>query len=233
MQDTGLQVFATNIVVISVALLAVAIVMFSAAWQGFLRYIGLLSAQGRRDISNLSLGSVVVSSIVYVALIAMGIVGPDLVQSTLLIAMLGIGLFCTGYLAFIAAMTVWNIIRHRRLPRLRRSKEPDIEEWEKAGMLAYLTSVFNLLLATISFAISVMSAMDATVGTSLRTNPAEDVDFSKWSLSAGTMTFFLGLMLLGSGKFIDLHRFLDSKRKGEKEQASAHEDHGPIDRGSA
>ena len=74
MQFAELQAVATNIVVISVALLAVTIIMFSAAWQGSSHYIGLLSAQGRRDINNLLVGSLVVSLIVYGVLIAMGIV---------------------------------------------------------------------------------------------------------------------------------------------------------------
>ena len=233
MQLAELQAVATNIVVISVALLAVAIVMFSAAWQGLFRYIGLLSAQGRREISNLLSGAIVVSSIVYGALIAMGIVGPDLVQSTFLVVVLGIILFGIGYLVYIASMIAWNILWHRRLPRFRRSKEPDVEGWEKAGMLAYSASVFNLLLATISFAFSVVSAIDTTVGTGIRPNPAEDVDFSGWSLSAGTMVFFLGLILLGFGKYTDLHRLIDSKGKGEEVQASAPVNDGPIDRDDA
>ena len=233
MQLAELQAVATNIVVISVALLAVTIIMFSSAWQGFLHYIGLLSVQGRRDISNPLVGFLVVSLIVYGALIAMGIIGPDLVQSTFLVVMLGIGLFGIGYLAYIAAIIAWNLIRHRRLTGLQRSREPDVEEWEKLGVLSYSTAVFNLLLATFSFAISVMGAMDTTAGISIRPNPAEDVDFSRWSLSAGTTVFFFGLMLLGSGKYIDLYRLLGSKGKGDEVRDSAPEDHRPTNQAEA
>ena len=230
MQETEMQVIATNIVVISVALLAIALVMLSHTWQSFLHYSALLSAQGRRDISNLLLGLMVVSFIVYGALMAMGIVGPDLVQSAFLVVMLGISLFGIGYLAYIGAIIAWNLIRHRRRPRLQRSKEPVVEEWEKFGLIFYSTSGFNLLLATISFAISVIGAMDPTVGINLRPNPTEDVDFSRWSLSAGTMAFFFGLLLLAIGKYADLRRFLDFKVKGEETRDSAPEDHRPKDK---
>lgn len=233
MQDTAMQVIATNIVVISVALLAITLVMLSHTWQSFLHYLELLSTQGRRDISNLLVGFIVVSSIVYGALIAMGIVGPDLVQSAFLVVMLGIGLFSIGYLAYTAATIVWNLIRHRRLPRFSRSKEPDVEQWEKMGVIFYSTSVFNLLLATFSFAISVIGAMDTTVGINIRPNPTEDVDFSRWALSAGTMAFFFSLMLLGFGKYADLHRFFNAKVKGEEVRDSAPEDQGPTDQDEA
>ena len=129
MQFAELQAVATNIVVISVALLAIALAVLSHSWQRFLHYTGLLSTQGRRDISNSLTGLLVASLIVYGVLIAMGIVGPDLVQSAFLVVMLGIGLFSIGYLAF---KFIWNIIWHRRLPRFRRAKEPDVEELEKS-----------------------------------------------------------------------------------------------------
>ena len=226
MHDTELQVLATNIVVISVALLAIALAVLSHAWHRFLHYSGLLSAQGRRDISGFLTGLLVASFTVYGALVAMGIVGPDLVQMIIFIVVLGIDIVGIGYLAFIF---IWNIIWHRRLPRLRRSKEPDVEEWEKMGMLFYSTSMFNLLLAAFSFTISVLAATDTTVGISIRPNPAEDVDFSRWSLSAGSATFFLGLMFLGFGKFIDLRRSLGPKDKDEKARNSGSVDHGPAD----
>ena len=233
MEDAEMQVIATNIVVISIALLAIAIVMLSHAWRSFLHYFGLLSAQGRREISNLLVGFIVVSSIVYGSLIAMGIVGPDLVQSAFLVVMLGIGLFSIGYLAYTAVIIAWNLIQHRRLPRFSRSKEPDVEEWEKMGVIFYSKSVFNLLLATISFAISVIGAMGTTAGINIRRNPAEDVDFSRWALSAGTMAFFFGLLLLAIGKYADLHRFLDSKAKGDEVQGSALDDNGPTNQDEA
>lgn len=100
-------------------------------------------------------------------------------------------------------------------------------------MLCYSTSMVNLLLAAFSFTVSVLAATDTTVGTSIRTNPAEDVDFSRWSLSAGTTALFLGFMLLGFGKYIDLHRFLGSKDKGEEVRDSASEDQGPTDQDEA
>ena len=100
-------------------------------------------------------------------------------------------------------------------------------------MLAYSTSVFNIVLAAFSFAVSLLTATDTTVGTGIRSNPAEDVDFSRWSLLAGTMAFFIGLMLLGAGKYVDLHRFLGSKRKGEEARVSAPEDNGPADQEKA
>ena len=233
MQDAEMQFIATNIVVISVALLAIVLVILSHTWQSFLHYFGLLSAQGRRDISNLLLGFIVVSSIVYGGLMAMGVVGPKLVQSAFLVVMLGLGIFSIGYLAYTAAIVVWNLVWHRQLPRFPHSKEPDVEQWEKFGVIFYSTAVFNLLLATISFAISVMGAMDTTVGINIRPDPAEDVDFSRWSLSAGTIAFFFGLLLLAIGKYADLHRFLDSKVKGEEVVDSTPEDNGSTDQDEA
>ena len=228
MQLAELQAVATNIVVISVALLAIALAVLSHTWQRFLHYSGLLSAQGRRDIRNLLTGLLAASLIVYGSLIAMGIVGPDLVQMVIFVVVLGIGLFGIGYLAFIF---IWNILWNRRLPRFRRSKETDVEEWEKTGMLFYSTSMFNLLLAAFSFTVSVLAATDTTVGTGIRPDPLEDVDFSRWSLSAGVTAFFLGLMSLVFGKYIDLYRFLGSKGKGEEVSESDLVDDGPTDQG--
>ena len=101
------------------------------------------------------------------------------------------------------------------------------------GMLFYTASMFNLLLAAFSFTVSVLAATDTTVGIGIRPNPAEDVDFSRWSLSPGTTAFFLGLMFLGFGKYIDLYRFLGSKGKGEGVQDSASEGHVPTDQNEA
>ena len=169
MQLAELQSVATNIVVISVALLAVTIIMFSSAWQGFLHYIGLLSVQGRRDISTTIFWCNAVFFAFFGVFIAMAYVGPDMVQIAIFFGALVLGAIEIVYLAFIF---VWNILRHQRLPRFRRSKEPDVEEWEKIGTIAYSASVFNSVLATFSFAISVVTAMDATVGTGIRLNPA-------------------------------------------------------------
>ena len=80
--------------------MAIALAVLSHAWQRFLHYSGLLSAQGRRDISNLLTGILAASFTVYGALVAMGIVGPDLVQTVIFFAILGIGLVGIGYLAF-------------------------------------------------------------------------------------------------------------------------------------
>ena len=227
MQLAELQNVATNIVVISVALLAVTIIMFSSAWQGFLHYIGLLSVQGRRDIATIILWSYVFFFAVFGVYIAMAYWGPSLVGIVVFLVLLVLAVIEILYLAFIF---VWNILRHRRLPSFRRSKAPDVEEWEKTGTLAYSASVFNLMLATFSFAVSVLSSTDATVGTGIRPNPAEDVDFSRWSLSAGTVTFFFGLMLLGAGKYIDLYRFLSSQGKGAwKCETPLHKNERPTD----
>ena len=161
MQLADLQAVATNIVVISVALLAITIIMFSSAWQGFLHYIGLLSVQGRRDISPSMFWLNLLFSAFFGTLIAMAYIGPDLVQLVIVFVMLGLAVIGIVYFAFIF---VWNILRHRRLPRFRRSKEPDVEEWEKVGTLAYSASVFNLVLAAFSFAFSVLAVTDTTVG---------------------------------------------------------------------
>ena len=169
MQGTELQVLATNIVVISVALLAIALAVLSHAWQRFLHYSGVLSVQGRRDISSLLTGFLVASIAVYGALVVMGIVGPDLVQAIIFLVVLGIDLIGVGYLAFIF---IWNIIWHRRLPSFRRSREPDGEQWEKVGMIFYSASMFNLLLAAFSFTVSVLAATDTTVGINIRPDPS-------------------------------------------------------------
>ena len=47
------------------------------------------------------------------------------------------------------------------------------------------------------------------------------------------MAFFIGLMLLGAGKYVDLHRFLSSQSKGEEMRGSAPEDKGPTGREKA
>ena len=230
MQLAELQAFATNIVVISVALLAVTIIMFSSAWQGLLHYIGLLSVQGRRDIATTMMLLNVAFLALFGVFIAMAYVSPDMVRVVIFFVALVIAVVEILYLSFIF---VWNILRHRRLPRFRRSREPDVEEWEKTGTLVYSASVFNLVLATLSFAFSVLAATDTTVGTGIRPDPAEDVDFSRWLLSAGTTAFLSGLMLLGFGKYIDLYRFLGSKGRGEEMRDSAPEDHDPTDQDEA
>lgn len=230
MQLADLQAVATNIVVISVALLAVTIIMFSSAWQGFLHYIGLLSVQGRRNIATTIFWINVIFLAVFGVHIAMAYIGPVIVQIVIFSVMLALAAIEIVYLTFVF---VWNILRHRRLPRFRRSREADTEEWEKIGTLAYSASVFNLALAVFSFAFSVLAATDATVGTGIRPNPAEDVDFSRWSLSAGTMTFFLGLMLLGFGKYIDLYRFFGPKSTGEGARDSVPDDDRPTDQDEA
>ena len=226
MQLAELQAVATNIVVISVALLAVAIIMFSASWQGLFNYIGLLSVEGRRDIATMIFWSYVFFATVFGVYIAMAYWGPNLVRIFVFLVLFVFSVVEIVYLVFIF---VWNIVRHRRLPRLRRSKEPDVEEWEKAGMLAYSTSVFNMVLAVFSFAVSLLTAMDATVGTGIRSNPSEDVDFSRWTLLAGTMAFFIGLMLLGAGRYVDLYRLLGSKVKAEEVRDSDTVDSGQGD----
>ena len=43
------------------------------------------------------------------------------------------------------------------------------------------------------------------------------------------MAFFFGLLLLAFGKYADLHRFLDSKVKGEQVRDSALAGHGLTD----
>ena len=230
MQDTVLQDMATNIVVISVALLAVTIFLFAAAWQGLFQYVGLLSVQGRRDVSAMIFWSFVFFSAVFGVYIAMYYFGPEMVR---IFIILGVYLLAVIEFIFFAFIFVWNILRHGRLPRFSRSKEPDVEEWEKVGMLAYSSSVFNIVLSVFSFVFSLVTAMDATVETGMRSNPAEDVDFSRWSLLAGTTAFFLGMMLLGAGKFVDLYRFLDSKAKGEEAPETVPEDNHLPDQDKA
>ena len=229
MQLAELQSVATNIVVISVALLTVTIVVSSFAWRGLLHNTGLLSLQGRREISAAIIWVNAVFFTFFGFVIAMAYVGPDMVQIVIFFGALILGAIEMVYFAFIFFR---YILRHRRLPRFQfsRSKEPDVEGREKVGMVVYSASVFNLTLATFSFAFSVVTAMDATVGTGIRLNPAEDVDFSRWTLSAGTLSFFFGFMLLGCGKFVDLLRFLGSNDKGGEVQDSNPEDQGPTDR---
>ena len=116
MQDTEMQIVATNIVVISVALLAVTIIMFSAAWQGLMHYIGLLSAQGHREIATMIFWSYVFFSAVFGVYIAMAYWGPNLVRILVFLVLLVFAVIEIVYLVFIF---VWNIVRHRGLPRLQ------------------------------------------------------------------------------------------------------------------
>ncbi len=224
-QVAGLQALATNIVVISVALLAVTIFAISAAWRGLLHYIRLISVQGRRDIANTIFWFYMASFAAFGAVIAMYYVGHDMMQIIVFFGMLALAAIGIVYSAF---RFVWDILRNRKPRRFQRSKEPNVEELEKLGTLVYSTSVVNLALATFSFAFTVFGATDATVGTGIRPDSADDVNFSGWLLYAGTMAFLFGLMLLGAGKCVDFHRFLDAKRKGEEVRDSAPEEHGPT-----
>ena len=201
----AMQVVAANIVVISVALLATTLVVLSPTWQGFLRYIGLLSAQSRREIRTPLYYSLGVSAAVFGSVIAMGIVDPYLVQSAAFFVMLGLAVLGIGY---IAVLFTWNLLRHRRFPRFRRSEEPEVKPWEKAGTLAYTLSLVHLVFAAFLFAVCVIGAIDTTVGISLGPNTAEDFDFSRWTLRAATMAFFFGLLLFGFGRFVDFQRLV-------------------------
>ena len=198
-----MQDISASIVVISIALLATTLVLISPTWRGLLSYVQLLSAEGWQDIKTPLFYALVLSTLVFGAAVAMGIVGPVLVQSVVLLVMMGI---CVLGICYFIVISLWRFVRRQPLIDGGQPQQSDLESWEKYGAMAYTASLAHLVLAAALLAICMLESIDTAVDISLGPNTQDSFEFARWTIRAAIPAFFVGLLLLGCGKFVDFWR---------------------------
>ena len=198
-------------VLISIALLAAALIVVTPAWQKFCVYRETLGPSDWPQIKWPTVAILLLSLTIYLAVLAMGWFGPEIVQS---VVILGAIAFIALALASLVVMTIWRIIRARSLPEFRWSMEHNSKDFNQAAVLVYGSACFHFAMV-IMFAVASMSgAMDTAFDISVGSNTEHNFEMSRWMLRAGIPGFGVGLLSMMFGAFLDI---LSSDHSGRDE----------------
>ncbi len=191
-----LQGISTNIVVISIALLAITFILIQPAWRGVLRYNQILSPDDRRDMRTPLCVVFALSVLAILPTISMGLVDPILVQNIEVIITLGLGASAGVYYTVVLLRDVSR--------RPTKDAESKSRYWRKTGTISYFLSAFHLGFCATLLTACIVGSIDVALGIRLSSDIQGDFDLSRWTLSAATMAFLFGFVFLALGCFADI-----------------------------
>ena len=197
------QTLATNIILISIALVAATLIVINPVWRSF--------RACRKSLSNTDLGEIkwvvaaicVLSALIYGTNIAMDLFGAEVVQSVVHLAIfsfIALGLIAV---VVISVWRFWRAFRERSWPNINWSTEFDPKQSRQTQYAVSGASLCNLVMVLILSTGAMTGAMDVSLGTQVSTQSQDDFDMSKWMLRAAIPGFGIGLLMIAAGEFVD------------------------------
>ena len=217
------QSIATNLVIISIALLAVTTVLTSPAWRGTLRYIrlieqGLISNESKAVIRRTSPWLLFLSIAIPFAAMIEGIFG---VAVMLLIAdIIVIVTIAICVIAPIIAVVLFLFkpdIRNR-IKNINWKMEANNGDWQAIGGFMHLFALWNFVLTIGLLTVCLISALDTAIGVNSIYYNQKDFEVAPWMLRASVTSFYLGLFSLAIARFAYLMDSPTHSQKGERSQ---------------
>lgn len=196
MEVQSAQTTATNIILISIALIAAALIVVSPAWRSYSLYRGTLSASALAE-TRWPLILVVVSGVFLWANIAMGLFGVHIVQNVGVLALIVFGGLAVVYICCAVGWRCWRDRSWRSLWSPSTGRGP-----QEPGQIAYwaYASALFLLLMTICLAFgSMISAMDTALEIPFGQNIQRDFEMARWFLRGAIPTFGFSLLTMAGG----------------------------------
>ena len=199
-----MQATATNIVLISIALLATVLIVLPHAWRGFLKSDQVLSRESKRKIRAPVLLVAGFSVAGAIALMSMGRLGPDFVAGAVLLISCGVAVLALVYAAVIA---VWHRIERQHNKNVCQVPRTTVESSTDADgqfiTVFYAGALVQLFLTLVALSMSMLGPIDAAVDISL-SNTDQNFDDSRWAIRTAIIFHLLALLFIGAVKYVEI-----------------------------
>ena len=192
---------ATNIILISIALVAATLIVIVPGWRHFCAYRENLNESEFGQIRWFMIAIALLSLVMYAIVLAMGLFGVELVRSVVILAAFTFSILGLIYLAVII---IWRVMRTRSLPSFKMATDTEPGAVKQLGFLAYGAALFHFFMV-IGLAVTAMAgSMDVAFSMNVASDPDFDYKMSRWALRAAIPGFGIGLLALASGAFADV-----------------------------
>jgi uncharacterized membrane protein len=187
---------ATNITIISLALLAVVFILIALAWKGFENRFIRLSSDDKKLLGSTVLIPLVPILLLMVVTTWVGTYSPSLVPASAFLTMLGLAAISVLYSAIIGIKKLINIIFRKKKTSKNVSKIDELTVLYFMSLIFLGLTVFLCLFAILA---SMSTAMDLNMGG----YQSQDFNSAKWLLSDAVMLFVSGTLGTGYSYLID------------------------------
>jgi len=187
---------ASNITLISLALLAVVFILIALAWKGFENRFISLSSDEKKLLGKTVLIPLVPILVLMVVTTWVGTYSPSLVPASAFLTMLGLAAISILYSIIIGIKKFINFIFRKRKSSKTANK---IDE----TTVLYFMSLIFLGLAVFLCLFAILGSMSTAMNLNMGGYQSEDFNSSKWLLSDSIMLFICGTLGTGCSYLID------------------------------
>lgn len=198
MIEDSVRSIAADASVISIALLAVNLILISLAWKGFNRKFASLPGNERGEIVKRSFITLIAILILVGIITAVGVNSPQFIQVSYFLAFLGFTVILVLYLII---SEIQHLISYLR----RRKSESSII---KVDSVTYMYFNSMLILGTSIFCavFALFGIIDTALAININPDQAKNFLWSKWLLLDSVIFFTIGIFATGYSFLSDKSR---------------------------
>jgi len=196
MNDPALRQIASDISIISIALLGVTFILLSIAWRGFLQRWLTMPREQRRPLMKASF--IMMLPILFPVGVAsvIGAYWPTLVQGSVMLFMMLSAVIATIYILFTGFRKLYRYI-------LKKQGEPVPIKLDGTAMI-YSYSLMLLAIAVFCNAFALIGTIQTAMDIDIGPFQPENFNFAKWLLTDAVFFFVTGIFTTG-------YAYLDDK----------------------
>jgi len=206
MVESSIQEIAANVSVISIALLGVTLILIALAWKGFNALFVLLPRSERRELVKRNFLPFIPTLIVVGIVTAVGVNSPQMVQTSYLLAVLGVAVILALYLLFRGIQRLIYFI-------IRRKKKTKVVKVDSATSY-YFVAMLTLAISIFCSVFSLFGVINTALDINISPNQLNDFLLAKWLLSDGVVFFTVGIFITALAYFYDKSRYWGKKETG-------------------
>ena len=205
MNEQLMQYIATNIMLISLGLLASTLILISQSWRGFLDSYGKSSRESRKPFKVPLLFISGLSSAVFLTTIYIGSWNAALLPAAGF-AVLIIFLISMAIVLLVDGLS--RLLRGQPLI-LHRSSHTSSTEFADTTLLSYTLAIFFLSWTLLCVVFAMVGSINTAVDVVVSTNTKDNFEFSRWSIIVATSSLGMALLSQGFAAFIKFMELSD------------------------
>ncbi len=196
MNDPALRQIASDISLISIALLGVTFILLSIAWRGFLQRWLTMPREQRRPLVRASFIMILPILLPIVVATAVGAYWPTLVQTSYILVIMLLAVIATLYIVFVGFRKLFRYL-------LRKQGEPVPIKLDGTSIV-YSCALMLLAIAVFCNAFALLGTINTAMDINIGPFQPENFNFARWLLTDAVL-FFVG------GMFTTGYAYLDDK----------------------
>lgn len=196
MNDPALRQIASDISIISVALLGVTFILLSIAWRGFIQHWLTMPREQRRPLVRVSFIMILPILLPIGVASAVGAYWPTLAQSSVMLVMMLLAVIATIYILFSGFRKLYKYL-------LKKQGEPVPIKLDGTAIV-YSYSLILLAIAVFCNAFALLGTINTAMDMYISPFQPENFNFARWLLIDAVLFFVSGMFATG-------YAYLDEK----------------------